>query len=69
MIRGFLGNHEGEQEYINEFIKFYNKYTGAIKKTLDIRPFIHILDCTKIVVNLNALRTSTIKCIFLLCML
>jgi hypothetical protein len=48
LIRGFLKKYEGK-----DFINLYNNYAKEIFKTLDIDPNIHLLDCTKIEVNLK----------------
>lgn len=53
MIRGFLSKYGKNTEYKNEFIDLYNNFVKAIKEKLDIAPYIHILDCTEIVVNLD----------------
>ena len=53
MIRGFLSKYQKNTEYNNEFIDLYNNFVKAVKDKLDIVPYIHILDCTDIEVNLD----------------
>lgn len=48
-VRDFVGRYEG-----NEFIEFYNKYVqGHVLPHMEAIPYIHILDCTKLEVNLE----------------
>lgn len=48
LIRGLIKKYTGE-----EFVNLYNNYSKKACEILDIRPNIHILDCTKIEVNIE----------------
>jgi hypothetical protein len=48
LIRGLLKKYTAE-----EFINLYNDYSKKVYETLDVKPYIHVLDCTKIEVNLE----------------